>query len=404
VLGALMLAAVAGCGAAVRPPLPTTAAAAGGRAPWLAYITDVNPGGGMQFLSSRLGFTLAGQPTNLLDDHLAAGLRGANNAWPSPVVLATRAGGRRWTSSLAAPSGFWGLDFADPDHGWAVGVTGLYRTVDGGARWVRAAEPRRALVRVAFSGAATGFGLTLDGRLVATVDAGSSWHGTRWTGRGAALCVENPQAILVADQQGGLWRTGDGGMSWHQVAPDLRHVEQYAGWWPDLSCGANSGVELAQAFCMAACGGGVVSVVRQTADAGVKWRQLVWQGITAGGIHDRPSHGPTFSLQRAVTAGKGTVCLIGYPGVGVGVRVACTSDGGRSYRGGGVPRLPFPREQASVLVQGVSFVNSEDGWLLVDENTAASTPSRAKAQTQVWHTRDGGASWHTVYAGPTHPL
>jgi hypothetical protein len=99
--------------------------------PWRAYQTQVIPGGGVQLTSARVGFALSGQPIYGLDQNLSS--PGAPMlAWPSPSVMVTSDGGRQWTRSLAAPGGFWGVDAIGANDVWAVGVTALYRSVDGG--------------------------------------------------------------------------------------------------------------------------------------------------------------------------------------------------------------------------------------------------------------------------------
>jgi hypothetical protein len=99
--------------------------------PWDAYETSVDPGGAVQLASRLVGFSLSWEPTSGLDQNLSAPA-GLVLAWPSPSVLVTRDGARRWTRSLSVRGGFWGIDVLDVDDVWAVAVTGLYRTVDGG--------------------------------------------------------------------------------------------------------------------------------------------------------------------------------------------------------------------------------------------------------------------------------
>ncbi|HWF35050.1 MAG TPA: YCF48-related protein [Solirubrobacteraceae bacterium] len=353
---------LAGCGGASRLP----------------FGTAVDPGSGTQFR-----FRLAGEAVPRLDDRLSAG-GGPSLAWPSPAVLAGSDGGRRWRRSLSAPTGFWGLDFLDAERGWAVGVTALYRTRDGGRVWQRVAEPgggpRRALVRVAFTGARDGFGLTAAGRLVQTVDGGASWHAAGWAGRGGALCVLGRDALVVADQRGAIWLRGEGGHRWRQVAPAIGAVSGYAGWWVDLSCQGSGGVALAQAHCMAACGGGVVSHVRETTDAGVRWRQIA-----------RPVYGPAREsapvLARVAAVGERGACLVFEPTFGTDVVVRCTGDGGRSFSRASLPVLPG-RRYADVFVEGVSFVGAASGRLVV-----AGASAGARPRTEVWSTGGGVASW-----------
>jgi photosystem II stability/assembly factor-like uncharacterized protein len=381
--------------AQIPPPIGT------GADRWLAYRTAANPGGGIQFVSPQVGFALSGEPQNIIDGQLSAG-PGPILAWPSPTLLVTRDGGRSFTPSLTAAGGFWGLDFSDAQHGWAVGVTALYRTVDGGIRWMRAHEPRTPLLRVAFADSTSGFGLTLNGRLVTTTDGGASWTSTTWSGRGSALCMPTLGEALVADQSGGIWRTRDGGATWSRTAPGLAHVLEFTDWWPDLSCQGTNVVEPAQALCAAACGGGVITRIRQSSDGGLHWHQLLLQANGPNGVTNTPRPGLSQEITRAIAVGADGVCLLGSGGASVAIR--CLPLGANANRDATVPRLPFRNSASTTAVLGGDFINATTGWVSIAEATPAATLRQARAQTVVWTTDDAGRSWREVYGGPTHHL
>jgi hypothetical protein len=341
-------------------------------------------------VSSRVGFALSGQPLNTLDGRLSTP-DGMTVAWPSAMVLATRDGGRHWRSSLSAPGGFWGVQFSDARHGWAVGVTSLYRTVDGGSRWRHIGEPAKALMRVAFRGATAGYGLTVQGRLVATSDGGMSWHASRWHGRGDALCVTGGEEFLIADQNAGLWRSRGGG--WVRVAAGFARVRGFSPWWPDLSCEDKNAVALDLAYCEAACGGGVMSRSRQTLDDGRTWRTVGRQFGELAGLR-----GPPIIVHAAAFGDRG-VCFVGYTTAAVVVKCRKANRAGRDAL---VPHLPFRGARTSIILQGIDFLGTTAGWLLIDQSTGAATPRQSRTQTQVWTTRDSGSSWQASYRGPTH--
>lgn len=359
------------------------------------------PGSGVQLASARVGFSVLGEPTNGLDGNLATP-GGLILSWPGPSVLVTRDGARSWTRSLSAPGGFWGLDVLDRGRAWGVGVTGLYRTVDGGRRWQRAREPSKPLVRVAFTDATRGFGLTVTGRLVRSDNSGNSWRASAWRGRGVALCAPEPGVVVVADQRGGIWRTGNGGKSWRQVAAGLPQVGMLSGWHSDVSCQGSNMIELARAFCTAACGGEVDAVLRQTTDGALRWRTILTQRAGAGGVHTDPASGPSVPIDRAAAVADNGVCLVAATGIRPAVAISCRPHPGQPYRTATVPRLPFPDRHTTVAVQGLAFHGAHAGWLLLDQATAASTPSRSRAKTEIWTTSDGGPSWHRIYASHTY--
>jgi hypothetical protein len=371
---------------------------------WAAYATSVNPGDGLQFASTRVGLAVSWEPTNGLDQNLAAGPDGLVLAWPTPAVLVTRDGGSHWQQTLSAPGGFWGVDALSPQTAWAVGVGGLSRTQDGGRRWIRAGEPTRPLVRVAFVTPSDGFGLTVAGRLVETHDSGSSWQASGWAGRAQALCAGERGVAVIADQGGGIWRSGHGFNNWRQVAPDLPSTPDFSSWWVNLSCQGTAGVELAQAFCeylVRACGTEVISYIRVSSHRELDWPTRFRQSAAepaAGGVHTQPDAALDVPLDRASSVGSSRVCLLGYPlRPPATVQISCTRTHQR-FASSRVPRLPLSPRTSSLAVQGLDFLNYRDGWLLLDEYTAARTPRQSAAQTEVWSTANGGGSWHIAYA------
>lgn len=386
--------------AGARAARPTVPRAPGPIAPGVdrfrSFETGVNPGSGVQFVSREVGFALSGESDAEIDEHLSAGAGGTMLAWPSPAVLVSRDGGGSFTQSLSVPDGFWGLDFSGPKHGWAVGVNRLYRTVDGGTGWVLADEPSRPLVRVAFADSTSGFGLTVNGRVVTTSDGGSHWRQTAWDGRGSAICTTNPRRAIMADESGGLWLTHDSGARWTRVAAGFAHVEQFGWWWPELSCRGANAVESAYAFCEAACEG-VDSHIRQTVDGGLSWKQIL-----------RPDAGP-FSLSKArlgtygavlggtVVLGGGGICLLGAESASVLIRCLPSGLGHNAN----APRLSLPHV-AETAVLGGDFISANVGWVLIADSTAADTPRQARETTEVWTTENRGRTWRASYVGPVH--
>jgi photosystem II stability/assembly factor-like uncharacterized protein len=381
----------------------TRAPETSGADPRNVYETDVLPNAGVQLVSARVGFALSGQPTSGFDGGLASP-RGLIIAWPSPSVIATYDGAHHWTRSLAIPGGFWGVDALDPNDVWAVGVKALYRSVDGGKTWQRAGEPPRPLVRVAFNTATDGFGLTATGRLVQTTDAGESWSASRWRGRGVTTCAANGGTILVADQNGAVWRSVDGGSRWVQVAPGLRLVAPPVGWLTQLSCHGSNAVELATAAEEYGAGGDVARV-RQTTDDGRTWRTIASQVVGAAPTVSHPTSVPN-ALAEATAVGTRAACLVGDHQVEhpPGIEIGCTAPGIAGYRGAAVPELPFPGKSDGIVVQGIDFLNAQTAWLMLDSTTGhhVGGPSGDRARTEVLATQNGGLTWRPAYLSPSY--
>jgi hypothetical protein len=368
--------------------------------PWNVYETQVMPGSEVQLASARIGFALSGQPMSGLDEGLASP-RGLVIAWPSPSVIATYDGAHHWTRSLAIPGGFWGLDVLDANHVWAVGVPALYRSVDGGTSWQRAREPKAPLVRVAFSNAQAGFGLTVKGRLVQTDNAGDSWVASRWHGHGVAMCVPNPGTLLVAARNGEIWRSVNGGRRWVQVASGLTLAQPPVGWATQLSCQGSNAVELSQAFREYAAGGSSTRV-RQTTNDGRTWRTIAGQVISAAPTVSRPASVPN-ALSEAVAVGTRAACLVGgyQDGQRPDIEIGCTAPSVTGHSKGTIPPPPFPGKANGVVVQGVDFLNAQTGWLTLD-STMGQVGKGARAKTEILSTHDGGLTWQPVYLSSSY--
>jgi len=372
--------------------------------PWARYQTAVLPGSGPQFAFRRVGYALSAAPSNGFDGNLSSP-DGLDLYWPSPTVLVTHDGGRRWQRSLTVRGGFWDVDAVDRDYAWAVGVTGLFRTQDGGLRWQRVTEPRQPLVRVAFIGSRRGFGLTLDGALVETSDAGRSWTKGSLRARGDALCAQQRETVLVATPSGAIWRSVDGGRRFARTAAGFAHLRYFSAWFSDLECTGARATELTQALCGALeteCGTEQRSYVRQTDDRGRRWAVVFAQraaGSDGGGVHSSPPAALRLPLERAAPAGAGA-CLVGYSfNAPAELQVSCSGKARGGWRSAVTPRLPLPVGNTTVEVQGIDFHGADDGWMMVDEYsvTGRGGPSGTRARTEIWATWDAGRLWHPIY-------
>jgi hypothetical protein len=386
--GLLVLASSRGGGGAGSNAPRSAAAAKPAQAPVLvpvaahvdqpaSWATEVNPGPGVALLPH--GTAVVVSPPAIGPDP-SAGLAGATESYPSPRVLATTDGGRSFSSSLATRVGFWGVDAAG-GAGWAVGFGRLYRMVDGGAGWQRVGEPPSPLVRVAFANANDGFGLTARGRLVRSADGGRTWRASAWPGTGWAVCSLGPVTAIVATSNGGLWRVA--GASSTRIASGYAHIEQYYGWWPDLSCRGANVVESAQALCGAACAGGLETRVRESTDGGLRWRPIADHGTLDGG-YELP-HKALGTIAAIAARGAGGTCLVG---ADRWVTIRC--DGARNAA---VPPLPGGTQRyPQITVQGATFENATTGWALVGQ-VLVPHHQPPRSITQLWVTHDGGRTW-----------
>ena len=222
-------------------------------------------------MTARTGWRLDGQFWGpRLDDNPGSGVVDNGSAWPGTSIEETTDGGTNWSTILHIASGIWGIDLVSRNVGFAVGVTSLRITSDGGKRWRQASEPAgRPLVWVEFNTSKLGYGLTTTGTLVRTVADGSSWSSTRMTTTATAAWVG-----YVADRSGDLYATHDGGRSWAEVERGPCRPEQFSGPWSALSCNGTSIWLGLQLICAAACAATSPYLVTHSADGGSSWSTM----------------------------------------------------------------------------------------------------------------------------------
>jgi photosystem II stability/assembly factor-like uncharacterized protein len=116
------------------------------------------------------------------------------------------------------------MDFTTPERGFlATGDGRLLATLDGGRSW-HIVGPRRRFLALEFLTARHGFAFTRAGTLLETRDGGRSWHFVRAFAGGEGVPVQ--AAIQFSDARRGwvipsdqrIYRTHDGGRSWTRLA------------------------------------------------------------------------------------------------------------------------------------------------------------------------------------------
>lgn len=299
--------------------------------------------------------------------------------------------------------------FVDAQHGWAGGVGGLLGTTDGksfrvevrgsiievsaldrsrawaitgdgfvlrtsdGRHWSRLGAPH--LVHIQFVDARVGFGLTSDGVLVVTGNAGASWVRARSPGLVQSECFATRELGWVA-RAGSVWTTHDGGRRW--VRSRLRAASAL----PELGCRRND----------------VWVLFREGAAAGTEgyhvFRSLSggpWRAVLASPFQDRlPTisnyAGPFAVLGHRVAVFTGSCSPCDGFGTATVVR---TLDGGRSF----TRATPFH----GYAPRAVSFVDARRGWLLTGGHAGSAS---AVNMGVLWTTSDGGRHWRVAVRSP----
>lgn len=209
----------------------------------LAARADVRATGTVQLAVARAGARL-----------VSVGARG--------TVLLSDDGGQHWRQARAVPVSvaLTDVSFVDAHLGWAVGHSGIVlHTRDGGETWVRQLDGRQAaqavlaearaleaggaegaarrlreaqamvedgpdkpLLSVHFADAQRGWVVGAYGLALATEDGGRSWQGVMArlpNPRGKHLYQVRAEGarVLIAGEQGALFRSGDGGRAFAEV-------------------------------------------------------------------------------------------------------------------------------------------------------------------------------------------
>jgi photosystem II stability/assembly factor-like uncharacterized protein len=143
-------------------------------------------------------------------------------------LLASADGGQSFSTQTVCPSalGFARVSAAGAGVLWATCATGtsaaVYRSVDGGGRFTAVPQPSPAISNASRPAAVSSNTALVDGgSLLRTSDAGKTYtvvadSGSRWSLVGFTTPVDG-FALAVHGTATSLWRSDDGGATWHQV-------------------------------------------------------------------------------------------------------------------------------------------------------------------------------------------
>jgi photosystem II stability/assembly factor-like uncharacterized protein len=283
--------------------------------------------------------------------------------------------GKSFRIELRAPIA--GIAALDRRRAWAITGDGfVLRTMDG-QRWSRLGAPQ--LFRVQFVTARTGFGLTRDGAVVRSIDAGHSWAQLETPGLVQSECFAGPRDGWIA-RGGSVWTTHDGGMRW--VRSRLRQERQGVP-IPELGC---SGQNAWIVFHEGAAAGTEGYRVYRSLDGGSTWRAVLASPFQRRLPAISNYTGPFSILGHGAAVFSGSCAPCGGFGTASIVR---TVDGGASFR----HSTPF----RGYVPNALSFVDAARGWLVTGAHVGSATPARLGV---VWRSVDGGHSWRAVLRSP----
>jgi photosystem II stability/assembly factor-like uncharacterized protein len=309
-------------------------------------------------------------------------------------VARPRAGAGATLDVIVPPPPASAVAFVDARHGWAGGAGGLLGTTDGrtfrievrapiigisafdrsrawaltgdgfvlrtpdGRHWSRLGAPH--LFRLQFVDARVGFGMTREGVLVRSGDAGRTWAQARAPRLVQSECFTTRSDGWIA-RGGTVWRTHDGGAQW--IRTRLRAGSQEV---PDLGCRRGDAWVLFHGG--AAAGTEGYRVFRSLGSG-------PWRAVLASPFQRKLPAISNYAGPFTVV-GHGTAVFTGSCAPCAGLAAATvvrTVDGGSSFTrtalGGPAP-------------SAISFLDARRGWLV--------------AGRQLEQTNGGGLHWRAV--------
>jgi Photosynthesis system II assembly factor YCF48 len=380
------------------------------RDPWLAYLTDVNPGSAVEFATAKVGWRVDGQgAAPHLDKNLSAGPDATAFAWPGSSISRSSNGGSTWTAVYSPRGGIWGVDAVNASTAWAVGVTSLARTTDGGKNWQPEAEPvEHPLVSVDFVTPSIGFGLTTVGVLVETTDGGSHWASGSLGSPAAALCFASAQVGYVGTQDGDLYRTANGGKTWAlaDTDPFASRTINYLPVWTSLTCDRQAVMQSMQTIGSAALTPSqpLPYVVLYGSSNASALAVVATNNDAPDLTHSLPAADKAVADFGQVALSGATGYVVGLPGGnawGIDVQRVGGTEGPYAPASAFVPpatsaALHPDGSAGTIVIHGFSL-NAGQSWLLVTDG-AVGTGSSFKSETMLLHSAGDGA-WTTRNLG-----
>jgi photosystem II stability/assembly factor-like uncharacterized protein len=341
---------------------------------------------------------------HLLQSHLLQG--GFGYALTGSALVLTSDAGSTWRA--ATPPGLVAADiravrFVDPANGFVVGVTGaegqgfaLWRTTNGGLTWtssvlgmpttidvaapISIAAPDTSHVFLSLS-LQQGLGPRGPGVILESSNGGRSWSRGLLPGNGSIAFTTPAEGWLAADK-GGLYRTRDGGRTWHRVGLPA-------------PIGFRSTLPLAELPTFSDSTRAVLpATFRRESRAAVSFLAShnggrTWQ--SAATITGRRAFAPADHIPVAIVDATHWMAL-----PDGGRRVVSLTDGKRART---VATTGLPISTPGFVLEGVSFASATTGWATVAtcmEDAGAHCPRREA----LYRTIDAGATWNPLNLQP----
>ena len=329
-------------------------------------------------------------------------------------IFHTSDGGATLTLQARHNVAFHDITFADTEHGWAVGdpsntTTGtgiVYRTTNGGARWIRVRlQAVGGVSAVSFANAKVGWAACAR-TVLRTVDGG-----LHWTIAVRAIRLFNdvqalgPRQAWACGNVDTLVRTDDGGATWQRLSSGthenlirIQFTSAGNGWLAGAKTIFHTADGGADWMSQAAIGPTITGLAfADPQDGWVTATKYDWAisdagpyPVSSGAVYHTSDGGAHWVLQTIppalssawVWAVSPSDAIVG----GAGGRLSHTVDGGDSWQSSWRAAADFSGD-----LDAVQFLNQTTGW------TAGSAG-------EILKTADGGASWAAQTSNTTQDI
>jgi photosystem II stability/assembly factor-like uncharacterized protein len=352
------------------------------------------------------------------------------------AVVAFAAMGLMSNAALAQDSSgakFLAFAFADDRHGWVAGSGGIDVTQDGGrswkpqfrgrrvdelvivrrrslfaladgavlhttddgATWQIAAQPRPALVHIAFASERAGFAIGTDRLLYVTADGAKTWRRASFNRPLSAVCFSDRQTGFVsgavtAPAPGafdGIAATRDGGRTWAQTTrPPTDGQTGIAG--HTLHCTRSSVYDLVD---LGGHAGGGAYVLARSTDAGRSWKPIATGGQAPSLPHVAKGPGSEATSMTAYSRRAASIAgFCGPCGAGGQSSFGATTNAGRSWKNVTLGAL--------VVTSAPVFTSGRHGWIgvrtLIDGRAVGD---------EILMTDNAGQTWTIIFKAANTP-
>jgi hypothetical protein len=320
-------------------------------------------------------------------------------------IVGTNDGGRHWSTNYRGAltktndGAIESIDFVNASDGWAlVNDEGLISTRDGGHTWSDAREPLQGpIMNYDFATADVGWALTRNGVLLRTLDAGVNWEKFSAPALGTSLCATPSGMVwLGIDGSGNLYLLNDG--KWklslagtESPAPENSVPPQPPRPAPWISCAGNTAWLL---YNYGEGAGSMPYTVERTVNSGRTWTVVTSSQVTPSVPLNTPGRFATIDDLGVTNSGR--AWLTGYCG-------PCDTGKAEVAVATGTSQFADLSLSNSLRIHaqpiGSSFVNPEDGWVILQENQVTNIGNpvpNTPIKYAIKATTNGGRTWHVV--------